>query len=228
MGLPTITVVYVCPTANFGIDHFNKAVTFASSLNQFPAGYAHKFVVISNGGKPDLQTEALFAPFNPVFFERANLGKDVGSYLHAAKTFPCDLMVFLGGNTYIRGAKWLVRIAQSFMRRGVGLYGSMRHMGIDAMGIGPHIRTTGFWMPPDLLNQYPFPVTQDDNSRYQFEYGPNSLTEWTAKQGLGTWAVTWLKEYSRNQWERIPDGGFGSPTEAGLIFGDRLTQPYTP
>jgi hypothetical protein len=178
---------------------------------------------VSNGGKPDLMTEALFAPFDPVFFERANIAKDVGSYFDAAKRFPCDLMVFLGGSTYIRGANWLKRIVQSFTKHGDGLYGTMHHNGVDAFGVKPHIRTSGFWMPPALLCKYPEQITREDQ-RYPFEHGANCLTSWVSSKGLPVNIVTWTDEYPLGSWAHIPNG-FHAGNQEGLILGDRMSRP---
>ncbi len=223
MGLPTVTVIYICPTANFGPTHYEKACAFASTLHEFESGYKHQFVVVSNGGKPDLMTEALFAAFDPVFFERANIARDIGAYQHAAREFPCDLMVFLGGSTYIRGANWLKRMVQAFTKYGEGLYGCMGNCGVEVMDVSPHIRTTGFWMPPALLNKYPVAIVRDDQ-RYPFEHGRNCLTTWVAKQGLPVNIVTWSAEWPLGTWAKCPDG-FHQGTQQGLIVGDHLSRP---
>lgn len=218
-----VEVMYNCPVAAYGPNHWELACKFAASLSAFPADYPHKFTVVSNGGNPDLKTEALFSPFDAQFLARVNLGKDIGSYFHAAMASSADLMVFLGGSSYVRGAGWLKRIAESFAKHGEGLYGSMMHSGHEAFGVAPHIRTSGFWMPPALLLQYPDKVTSDEQ-RYPFEHGPNCLTSWVIKQNLPTLAVTWQGEYRVADWPKIGNG-FHQSDQSGLILGDRMSMP---
>ncbi len=223
MGLPKVEVVYCCPTPNFGEKHWELACQFADSLHRFEPGFQHKFTVVSNGGTPDLRTEALFAPFSAEFLSRANIGKDLGAYQNAAKLSTADIMVFLGGSTYIRGANWLKRMVQAFTKHGEGLYGCMANTGVEVMDVMPHLRTTGFWMPPALLNQYPVAIVRDDQ-RYPFEHGKNCLTSWVSKQGLPTMCVTWQGEYPQPLWGRVP-GGFHLNNQEGLIVGDHLSRP---
>jgi hypothetical protein len=218
-----VVVLYILPTDLYGPEHFQRAVTFAESMHAHPAGFGHRLVVVSNGGKPSTEAECLFSPFDAEFFPRANIAKDIGSFQHAAREIPCDLMVFLGGSTYIRGANWLLRIAESFSKHGEGLYGCMANTGVPQMDVSPHIRTTGFWMPPALLNRYPERVTREDQ-RYPFEHGPKCLTSWVAEQGLPTLIVTWDGEYPMPLWGKVP-GGFHLDSQEGLIVGDRLSRP---
>ena len=222
-----VEIAYCCPTAVFGEQHFNLAAEFAETLFKFEAGFPYKFTVISNGGTPDTKTEALFAPFNPHFFVRANIAKDLGAFQHVASQSNADLMVFLGGSTYIRGNNWLLRIAESFGKHGNGLYGSMSNSGDYRVEVAPHIRTTGFWMPPKLMNAYPERVVREEQ-RYPFEHGPNCLTSWVAKQGLPVMTVTWTHEWPLGTWEKIPDG-FHRGRQEGLILGDHLSKiPFYP
>jgi len=218
-----IEVVYNCPTAAFGPQHWEHACRFASTLHKFPAEHEHKFTVVSNGGKPDMQTEALFSPFSAEFFCRANIAKDLGSFQAAAERSSAELIVFLGGSTYIRGAGWLKRMVEAFRKHGDGLYGCMVNAGVPQMSVSPHIRTTGFWLPPWLMNKYPERITRDDQ-RYPFEHGPNCLTTWVSKQSLPTLCVTWQAEYPITHWHRVP-GGFHLNNQEGLLVGDRLSEP---
>ena len=218
-----IVVLYICPVDIFGPEHYARAVAFAQTLYRYPAGFPHRLVVVSNGGTPDTKTEALFAGAGAEFFERACVAKDIGAYQQCAREIPCDLMVFLGGSTYIRGANWLLPVVRSFRRRGPGIYGSMVNCGDERFNVSPHVRTTGFWMPPALLNRYPIQVMHE-HERYPFEHGPECLTTWVSKQKLGCWAVTWTSEYQLSDWTKIPDG-FHRSQQEGLIFGDHLSRP---
>lgn len=218
-----IEVCYCCPTAGFGEGHFDLACQFAECLHKFEAGYPYKFTVISNGGKPDSKTEALFCPFNAHFFERVNIAKDIGAWQAAAQRSTADVIVFLGGSTYIRGKNWCLRVADSFAKHGPGLYGSMVNSGDSAVNVAPHIRTSGFWTTPKLMNTYPMRVTKEEQ-RYPFEHGSNCLTSWVYTQGHAAWCVTWQGEYEMQQWSQIPNA-FHRGDQSGLIFGDHLSAP---
>lgn len=218
-----IAVVYICPTENHGAHHRVYASRFAESYHKHPAGYPHQLVVVSNGGPPSRDTRSIFDHLNAGYSVHDDSGKDIGAYQFAAETVPCDLMVFCGGSTYIRGPNWLGRVEASFRRHGNGLYGVMANTGNVQCQVYPHIRTTGFWMPPALLNRYPERVKTDER-RYPFEHGQYGLTQWVRSQGLPALVVTWQREYHPGQWVPIPNG-FHNGDQSELIFGDRLTEP---
>jgi len=218
-----IEVVYNCPTAAFGPQHWEHACRFASTLHKFPAEHDHKFTVVSNGGKPDIQTEALFAPFAAEFFCRANIAKDIGAWQGVAEHSSAELIVFLGGSTYIRGAGWLRRMVEAFRKHGDGLYGCMVNTGDQRFSVSPHIRTTGFWTTPWLMNKYPERIIKEEQ-RYPFEHGPNCLTTWVSKQGLPALLVTWTHEYALPDWGKCPNG-FHRGDQSGILVGDHLSEP---
>lgn len=220
---PKVAVVYICPVERFGLQHTALAGKFKGSLDANPPGYPHDLVIVSNGGEPSQEVSRIFSTVNAKFITHDDSGKDIGAYQFAASHWPCDLMVFLGGSTYLKGKGWLARIVASFEKHGPALYGVMGHTGDQRFNVWPHIRTTGFWMPPELMNQYPEIVSTDDR-RYPFEHGSNCLTQWVRRQGLKALVVTWTNEYEQQQWGAIPNG-YHNGDQSAMLLGDRLCEP---
>ena len=220
---PTLAVMYCCPTEYFGAQHFNYAQRFAKTMEQFDPGFDFTFVVVSNGGAPSEAVCQTFGQFAPHFLVHDDSGMDIGAYQIAAQSASCDLMLFFGGSTYIRGNNWARRVMESYEKHGNALYGVMGHTGDDRFNVFPHIRTTGFWCPPSLMNTYPLRIRMSEQ-RYPFEHGHNCLTQWVRRQGLKALVVTWDHEYEQDMWGAIP-GGYHNGTQFGMLFGDRLSEP---
>lgn len=216
-----LAIVYIYPLAGLG-HHLGQAIRFIDSYHQHPPGMDHETVIVCNGGPANDETRILFGSLpNVTLLEHDDSGKDIGGYQMAARSFPCDLMVFLGGSTYIKQNDWLARVSDSFIRNGDTLYGVMGNRGSGS--IHPHIRTTGFWMSPSLFNQYPVQISRDEQ-RYPFEHGQNCLTSWIYRQNKNVWVVAWDGEYLQPDWDAIPNG-FHSGDQSNLLVGDRLTEP---
>lgn len=218
-----IAVVYCCPIGALGDHHFQSACHFVATWMQFDPGYPHTLYVVSNGGPPESKVQALFAMLNAKFIVHDDSGFDIGAFQFAARTVEADLMVFLGGSTYIRGKNWLRRVAESFQGRGPTLFGVMGHTGDSRFNVLPHIRTTGFWMPPKLLNEYPVAIVAN-SQRYPFEHGENCLTQWVHRRGLKSYVVTWDQEYEQSQWGQITNG-YHNGDQSAMMLGDRLSAP---
>ena len=218
-----IAVVYVCPL-DAGEQHVTYALRFLQSYNANPPASDHISVIALNGTRLSSEVECLFSCLpNLKFIEHDDSGWDIGAYQRAAKEVPCDLMVFLGGSTYFKRAGWLQRMALSFQHRGRAIYGCMGNRGDAKVNVQPHIRTTGFWMPPDLMNNYPLRCTEN-SQRYGIEHGPECLTTWVTRQGLKAWVVTWNGDYLWAQSDEI-ENGFHRGNQSALLVGDRLTEP---
>lgn len=219
-----IIVVYVCPLIG-GNPYLDLAARFLESYHRFPAGYPHESLVVCNGVAPNDEIRFMFDVMeNSRCMYHDNSGFDIGAFQHAARDNPdSDLMVLFGATAYIRGPGWLARVAESFAKRGNALYGVMGNRGDSRVGVYPHIRTTGFWLPTALFNQYPMQV-KDPGERYPFEHGPNCLTSWIKKKGYVPWVVSWHGEHRWEEWDSFP-GGFHRGQQEGLIFGDKLSMP---
>lgn len=217
-------VVYVFPNTG-AFD--NLARRFVADYQRFPPGEVeHAVVVVVNGGSIDKKCEDIFRPIgNCIFLPHDNSGFDIGGYQHAARTLGhmCDLMVFFGASTYLKGPNWLMRMAVSFLKHGPALYGVMGNQGDARVNVKPHIRTTGWWIPPSLLNKYPVVVSKPEQ-RHPFEHGPDCLTSWVYAQGLKVFVVTWKEEVEWPNWDAIPNG-FHRGDQSALLAGDHISEP---
>jgi hypothetical protein len=220
-----VAIVYIYPHA--GADgHIHKAVEFLETYHSNPPGLEHETIIVCNGAPVNKDTQRLFSGLpNCRFINHSGSGKDIGGYQLAAQHIACDLMVFLGGNTYFRRPNWLYRMGESWLKYGDTLYGTMGSAGGFSNGIQihPHIRTTGFAMSPDLMNLYPVRVTKN-SQRYPFEHGSNCLTSWIYSQGKEVWIVGWSGEYPLAACNSIPNG-YHNNDQSDLIIGDRLSKP---
>lgn len=168
-----------------------------SYMENPPGGTPHEIHVAINGGVAIGDwCRYLFNPLPCQFFQHNNYGKDIGAYQAAADMIECDLMVCLGAPVYFHKPGWLDRIALSYYENGPSVYGCW---GFPVPM--PHLRTTAFWLPPDLLNAYPVKV--GDQDRYAFEHGPDSLTLWSKKQGFEPKVVTWKGCYEMGAWDHV-------------------------
>lgn len=221
-----ISVCYIYP-ANSGSQYTDMAARFIESYYENPPGLPHETIVVLNDARKTPAIECLFSPLqNVTFLERGNEGFDCGGHQDAAARFPSDMMVFFGSSSYLRIPGWLSRMAQAFVRHGPTLYGVMGHKGDKVRGIHPHVRSTGFWCPSELMNRYPQRITRADQ-RYGFEHGPSCFANWVKARGLKVWVVDASgTAYAERDWDNIP-GGFHKSNQYNLMCGDRLTEiPY--
>lgn len=218
-----IGIVYVYP-AFMGSRYEEYAMRFLKSYHDNPPGIEHDSIVALNGVKQTSELCCMFSGLmNCSFLEHDNSGYDIGAFQHAARKFPCDMMVFFGASTYFVNPGWLIRMATSFQRHGDTLYGAMGNRGVQNLGVWPHIRTTAFWMRPDLLNNYPQIVTRPEQ-RHPFEHGQNCLTSWVRGQGKIVWVVTWTNELTMANWDDDPNG-FHRGNQMALLAGDHMCEP---
>lgn len=217
-----VAVVYVHVPKD--INHIKLGQRFAASYRQNPPGISSHTVIVCNGSNPTKHTHELFDFMSPQYLIHDDSGWDIGAYQKAAREVPADLMVFFGGSTWFAKPGWLARMAESFIKHGNAIYGAMGNRG--AGKVQPHIRTTGFWLPPAILNRYPTIVTQRAKfgQRYEFEHGKDCLTGWVTRQGLKALVVSWDGEYEWADWDSIPNG-FHKGDQSNLLVRDRLTDP---
>jgi hypothetical protein len=218
-----IAVCYIYPTSNYGTKHAELAARFVKTYLENPPNEKHTMVVVSNGGPP---SEVAVGHFSPIpgtkFIEHDDSGMDIGGYQLAAKTVPCDLMVFFGGSTYLRKPGWLKRIAESYTLHGDALYGCMGHQGC-LPAVWPHVRTTAFWCSPKLINDHPMRVS-DNAMRYAYEHGQEGLTSWAISTGRKVFIVGMedIKELHECDSMR---GRYHEGNQHNLIVGDRISEP---
>jgi len=218
-------VVYVYAVAG-GSRYDDYALRFLESYHAFPPGAEHETIIVLNGIKATSETACLFSSLPQCrFLEHDNSGWDLGAFQHAARKVACDLIVFFGASTYFKRAGWLKRMVAAYNTHGNALYGAMGNRGdaIPAVNVHPHIRTTAFWLSPQLFNQYPMTVTQPEH-RYQFEHGKDCLTAWASRSGLKSFVVSWDGEYEWDMWDAFPNG-YHRGDQSQLLALDRVCEP---
>lgn len=190
------TLVYVHPVINSTVYSAAARRFTESYMNNPPGESDHEIVVCLNGGTKGPDHDKLFAPLPVRFIEHSNWGKDIGAFQLAAETIPCDLLVCFGSHIYFHHPGWLDRMVQVCEENGPSIYG--------AWGMSqplPHLRTTGFWLPPELLRGYPRIIS--DNERYSFEHGNESITLWSQKIGFEPFMVTWSGVFPMKDWHMV-------------------------
>lgn len=221
-----IEVVYIYP--NNGRGRESLCARFRDSYLANPAGLDHELIVVCNNEPPNEEAAKFWEGVNGHrFLEHDNTGWDIGGYQHAARESQADLMVFFAVHAYLRRPGWLKRMVDAMDEHGPkALYGSMQVREAILIGIWPHIRTTGFWLDPKVMAEYPHRVSEP-GQRYPFEHGPESLTMWCAKN-YGCYAATFKGVYDMNHWHEVEQGyHWGDQKE--MLTGDRMScPPYYP
>lgn len=229
-----VVTIYNYPTRGFGPEHADYAERFVTTYRANPPLCDHKMIVVSNGGVPDASAVEQFSNIGgTMFLPRPNVGMDIGSYQFAAAKIECDLMVFFGGSSYFRKPGWLRRMVSIYKCYGYGLYGctgnqgDLRLIGNSSQKVWPHVRTTGFWCHPNLINDHPFRVT-DNSQRYEYEHGAEGLTTWAQSKQIPCWIAGWDCVKALHECDSMP-GTFHNGTQHNLLVGDRLcAPPYYP
>jgi len=219
-----VVIVYIYPsTLNGQSDGY--VARFLQSYVDNPTKVDHQSIVVCNGGKPNSELLCMFSCLrNLEFFEHDDSGWDIGAFQHVAVEVPADMMVFIGTSAWIKGKYWLDRMVAAFNKHGDHLYGCMGNQG-NGSSVHPHIRTTGFWLRPAMLNNYPVKV-RDYGQRYPFEHGQQCLTRHFWNHGRKAFVVSWTGEYEYPHWDSIPNG-YHRGDQTNLLIGDRMTdQPY--
>jgi hypothetical protein len=216
-----VSLIYIFPRT--GEKWMKYGRRFASRYQTFRPTTKHRLFVVSNGGPPTAEMKAIFKPLNATWIIWNNQAWDIGAYQYCAKTIPCEVMACFGASVYFTKSGWLERIVDSVKKHGIGLYGAMGNQGNMGFRIWPHLRTTGFWFHPALLNAYPIRIT-GLNQRYEFEHGASSFAQWCKSQNIERWMVTYSGEYREDDWNKISNG-YHRGDQSNLLCGDRLTEP---
>ena len=178
-----LAVVYLFPLINSKL-YEPMARRFANAYMDHPPGEAdHELYVCTNGGSADERQERLFDPLVPKFISHNNSGKDIGAYMMAARTIPCDFLLCIGAPVRPRRAGWLDVLARAVEENGPGIYAPW---GFHVPSI--HLRTTIFGITPQILNAYPHTITNE--KRYEFEWGRDCITLWCQRKGFQANMVT--------------------------------------
>lgn len=203
-----IVIAYCYPMVNTP-KHFTLATRFADTWKKFPPTIPHELHVICSGATATDQDKAPFNGIAVTWHTYNNVGWDIGAFQWISEKVPCDMLVCMGAYCHFHRSGWLERMVEVYIEHGPNYYGTRGYFYPPSH----HIRTTVFWMSPHLLNSYPEWVTSDRSSRYKFEHGHGSMTEWVEKAGMQALGVTWDGVYGPDKW---PDC-FG-PDESALVF----------
>lgn len=190
-----VAVAYTFPMVN-SATYYRLAYRFASTWREHPPGrVSHELHIICNGGYPQDTDKRAFNGIPCVFHGRSNTGWDIGGFQYAADIIPCDLLVCFGAPVHFYKPGWLDRMVDVYVEEGPHLYGCWGYLYPNW-----HIRTTVFWLHPDLLNSYPFVIGTSRVMRYDFEHGNNSITRHVLKNDLRavvcSWNQTWDHPWS--------------------------------
>jgi hypothetical protein len=224
---PKICVVYIYPFSGEG-GWAPKALEFAQSYERNPPGMNHDTVIVCNGAPITEPSKDLFNALpNRTYLDHDNSGWDIGGFQLAARTVPCDLMLFCGAHTYFRKPGWLARCVEVMNDLGNTLYGSTGNQGDTRFNIYPHVRTTGFWCKPELMKAYPHIITQCSGyggQRYEAEHGLSCISNWVKSQGKQPWIAGWTEVRPLEDCNAIPNG-YHQNDQSNVLIGDRMTMP---
>ena len=190
-----ICVAYVYPVNLPRYDAL--ACRFAQTYVDFPPGERdHDVHIYTNGGEASHKQKLLLDVLCPTYHAHDNVGKDIGAYQRAAREIECDLLICMGTPIYFHRAGWLDWLVRAYELNGPALYGCWgfyepRH----------HLRTTVFWLPPQLLASYPHRVVNE--TRYEFEHGQKSIVNWSRSMGFENYMVTWRGVIPESQWHHV-------------------------
>lgn len=224
----TIDAVYVHIVGN-GIQ---EAQRFVDSAVRHPPGHAINWVIACNSPSREMPSDTVKELFsrlgNVQYFSHDNSGWDIGAFQAYAKVCKSELCLFFGSSAYCRHDNWAQRMIMAYRLHGPNaIYGVTGNMGNQSCGVSPHLRTTGFWCKPEIINQYPNTVTRPEE-RYPFEHGPQCLTMWAWSQGYQVYVVETENIWAFPDWDSGPQG-FHRGQQRDVLFGDRVcAQPYYP
>lgn len=204
-----VAVVYVYPMVNVRT-YFPLAKRFAATYRLAEAGEPHALHVMANGADPQPADQSPFAGLSCTWHTHSNIGWDIGAFQWAAENIPCDLLVCLGAPVHFWRSGWLARMVESYLENGPAYYGCW---GYTSPAL--HLRTSVFWLPPQLLQSYPVTVSSSKRSRYDFEHGRStSMTNHTLKSGLECYMVTWSGIFTHEEWE----ANIGPDLQESLVY----------
>lgn len=218
MGLK-ITLVYVHPCRDIP-DQIDRSCRFVESYHNYPPLFPHKTVIVLNGGELSGVTDILFATMpNLSFYCHDDIGWDIGAYRAVAAKEDCDLLFCMGGNSYVKKAGWLRRIADAYHEFGSGIFGTMA-----SNEVMPHLRSTGIAYPPKLLREYPLPTITREQ-RYEFEHGRRSICRLAATRNIPVILVTWNGFHTWKEWRNV-ENGFRSGNQSNCLTYDKNSDDY--
>lgn len=195
-----IALCYIAVTA--GPITMDYCARFVSTWQAFPPGHDHDTFILCNGGPLSTELALVLSPLKPRLYPRQNdNGWDISAYIDAARNICAgyDAMLCLGESCHFHRAGWLARLVDAWTKHGPGMYGPF-----SSFAVRPHLNTTAFMCPPDMLASYPVTVN-NRATRYQFEHGTLSLWRLLAHKGKPVRLVTWDGDWPPMQWRQPPN-----------------------
>ncbi len=195
-----VCLCIICVTQ--GVKSAFFASRFMGTYASYEPGHPHDTLIVANGGPVSTELGLIFEPLQPKYFPRANdPGWDISGYIAAAHgpAADCDLFVALGESVYFHRPSWLARIVDAWNMHGPGMYGFW-----SSNLVSPHLNTTAFATHPELLRDYPHPVT-NHAERYQFEHGTRAFWRHVRSRGMPTKLVTFDGEWDPFLWRYPPN-----------------------
>lgn len=212
----TITLVYIHVPGD--APHVAQAKAFITSYQRFQPIAEHQVVVVFQGKPADKDIKLMFLKAFPgcEFFLHDDSGHDIGGYIAVAKDMvkrgaKVDAILCCGGSTFFQSHGWLARLAVAWGKHGSGMYGT-----VGTYEVAPHLCTTGFLCPPELLAAYPIKVVTR-RQRYDFEHGPNAFWKITLAGGYPVKLVTWDEILDWQQW-RTPRNIFRRGDQSNCLI----------
>ena len=194
-----IAVIYCWPQVLVQ-NYYPLAKRFADPWRRFPPHIEHTLYVAGNGAAvPEFQ-RTVFDSIPCEFISYNNVGWDIGLFQYCAETIACDLLVCMGSPIHFHRMNWLERMADAFIEHSPALFGCWGYQYPTL-----HIRTTCFWMPPELLKSYHSYASSMRQSRYEFEHGHRSFTRHSLSCGFECVMATSKGCYPHDQWhDHVP------------------------
>lgn len=222
-----ITLVYTLvmgksdPTAPDPSYYEQYTARFLNTYRQHPAGCDHSLHLCCCGGPISNTMLDWFGADSDECSEYFGGGWDNGAYQYASKLLNCDLAVFMAAPVYFFRDNWLRPIADAYGEFGRGLYGPQ-----CSYENAPHVRTSCFACPPDLLSEYPHTIdTRDKCCRFEHRPDAWNFTHWVLDKGLPVKMVLPAGRYDLPDW-RKPENIFRRGDQRNLLTWDRHNDIY--
>lgn len=212
---PSVALVYVYPSSGFE----TAAIRFVGSYTKHHPEYPHSAIVVVNGGTVSTKVKKLFEPLQPSYFTHDNSGWDIGAFLAVSHHIKAEAMFCLGANTHFKRSGWLKRYAEVWRQHGPGMYGTLA-----SNEVRPHLCTTGFLAPPEMLQAYPYKVDSQED-RYEFEWGKGAFWRRVQKTGMPVKMITWDGVWGMDQL-RVPKNIYRRGDQSNCLVYFRHSDAY--
>lgn len=232
---PPLCLVYLFWTP-YGLE---PAQRFVDSYRAHAAGAPHQLLVAFAG--PDEDREPFHEVFSSIGHERLELGlgMDLAHYRTAVERSLADAFCFVNTVSVILADDWLGLMARALAPDGVGMVGAtgsyespnavrpgpLRRLrpGFEAFP-NPHLRTNGFAMERQLIDELDWPTRMTREETVALEGGSRSLSRQVRARGLQTLVVGRDGAYPPQHWRASRT--FRSGEQDNLLLGDNRTRHY--